>query len=48
MDYLPLASIPLGVLIWAVFIRPFQMRNHERRRRAHGLPPKRRLPEDDT
>jgi hypothetical protein len=37
----------VGVTIWWLFIRPGQKDTHERRRRQHGLPPKRTLPEDE-
>ena len=47
MDWLFIVSgILIGCLIWYLFMRPLQLREHERKRRAIGLPPKRRLPED--
>lgn len=36
-----------GLLIWVIFVRPRQINTYERKRRELGLPPKRRLPEDD-
>lgn len=41
-----LVGIGLGVILWYVLLRPLQLNEHERRRRAAGLPPKRELPED--
>lgn len=41
-----LIGLPLGALGWWLFLRPFQLNVHERRRREYGLPPKRELPED--
>lgn len=35
-----------GILVWYLFIRPWQDRNYERKRRAFGFPPRKILPED--
>lgn len=43
----PLIGAATGLLIWVVFVRPRQINTYERKRRELGLPPKRRLPEDD-
>lgn len=46
-DAIPiLVGLPVGALIWWVTLRPMALREHERKRRAAGLPPERRLPED--
>lgn len=42
-----LPGLLVGVVIWTAFVRPLQLREHERRRRAAGLPAARKLPEDD-
>lgn len=42
-----LIGMPIGALIWWVFLRPFQMRHYERQRRELGLRPMRKLPEDE-
>ena len=47
MSWLGIApGMVAGGLIWFAVFRPRQLRAHERRRRAYGLPPKHRLPED--
>lgn len=43
---LPALGVPIGAVLWYVFLRPFQLREHERNRRAAGLRPARELPED--
>ena len=49
MDYLIVVpGLLAGCVIWYVWMRPFQLREHERKRRSLGLPPKYRLPEDDV
>lgn len=45
-ELLPVLGVPIGVVLWYVFMRPFQQREHERMRRAAGLRPARELPED--
>jgi hypothetical protein len=40
-------GILVGCVVWYVVFRPFQLREHERKRRSMGLPPKYRLPEDE-
>lgn len=45
-ELLILASMAVGVLLWRLFMWPWQLREHERKRRRYGLPPERRLPED--
>jgi preprotein translocase subunit YajC len=42
-----LLGVLIGCIIWFVAMRPMQLREHERRRRAAGLPRQRRLPEDN-
>jgi hypothetical protein len=45
---LPIAAgVLAGALIWWGLMRPRQLDEHERRRREHGLPRRRALPEDD-
>lgn len=39
-------GVVLGCLVWYLVIRPRQERRFERRRRALGLAPKHKLPED--
>lgn len=47
MDVLAIApGLTAGCILWYIFVRPRQLRNHERERRELGLPPKRKLPED--
>jgi hypothetical protein len=47
MDWLTIVpGLLAGCVIWYVAFRPLQLREHERKRRALGLAPKRRLPED--
>ena len=48
MDWLTaiLPGILVGCVIWYLAFRPMQLREHERKRRSLGLPPKYRLPED--
>jgi hypothetical protein len=43
-----LGGVGAGLVIWAIFVRPFQLRNHERERRQAGLKPKYKLPEDEA
>jgi len=41
-----LIGFVVGAVLWYVFWRPWQLREHERTRRARGLRPRRELPED--
>lgn len=36
-----------GIMLWAMFILPRRLDRHERERRMYGLPPARKLPEDE-
>lgn len=36
----------VGIALWLAFVRPVLLDNHERQRRAAGLPARRDLPED--
>jgi preprotein translocase subunit YajC len=42
-----LPGIVVGSIVWYYLMRPYQLREHERKRRRLGLPPGRKLPEDD-